>query len=332
MNDVKTISNGKLKIKLDVTYLNMEKERLIEYVKANPNDELTNKKNKIISIEKFIEEINRLCNIALDIVSENPSFNIFDYLPLTKAGQFHKTKSILVATSNIKDVFNGDYFSMSVLDLRLVPVTYADKTNPFLFTDANNFPFATSFNGDGITTYLELGWFAHRSKELPILDENNKASKNIVTRNTYLKQDIIKEGYVYEDAKNNKFLYLGKYFTEDIKYCSNKEFANETKFLASEVYKTFVNRMNNYSPDFCYLKITKKIENLLQNCNTLDEVFNVLMETEFYGWYYKFKWLSNPLKVIKECDKMVEPILNKNWFEKIEGKEKLQYYIVKINN
>lgn len=332
MDNIKTITNGKLNIKLDVTALNMEKERLIEFMKKNSNDELTNKKNKVVSKEKFIEEITRLCDIAMDIVSENPSFNIFDYLTLTKAGQFHKTKSILVATSNIKDVFNGDYFSMDVLDLRLVPVTYADKTNPFLFTNSDNFPFATSFNGDGITAYLELGWFTHRNKELPILDENNNASKNIVIRNTYLKQNLIKEGYIYEDAKNNKFLYLGKYFVENIKHISNKKFIDEQKFLASGAYKDFVYRMNEYSPCFCYLKITKKIENLLNDCNTLDEVFDKLMEVEFYNWYYKFKWLSNPLKFTKEHNKKVEPILNKNWFEKIEGKEKMQYYIVKVND
>ena len=69
-----------------------------------------------------MNKINWLYNIAENIITKYPEFDIFKYLPLTKAGNFIKGKSILIASTDMNDIRDDEYHTKNTLQLRLYPI------------------------------------------------------------------------------------------------------------------------------------------------------------------------------------------------------------------
>ena len=79
-----------------------------------------------IESKKFMNKINWLYNIAENIITKYPEFDIFKYLPLTKAGNFIKGKSILIASTDMNDIRDDEYHTKNTLQLRLYPIKTDD--------------------------------------------------------------------------------------------------------------------------------------------------------------------------------------------------------------
>lgn len=168
--------------------------------------------------------------------------DIFDSIPLTKAGLFNKNTSYLVKTANIENVYNTiDYFSKGALQLRLVPIPYPELISPCSkYIDMG-------YVGDGKNMFLEVGFFERKnSKEQAILDSDNNISKIEVKRNTYLKDDEIQVGHRYVDAKDVTYIYLGR----------------------------TPNPFDAANDRYAYCKLTKKAATIIASCESVEDIFN----------------------------------------------------------
>ena len=260
-------SNNGLNIVLDMDFLRSRFASIIQDYRNEVISGYSVDKVGLPTEQELTSILTDLCNTAMSIIKGD--IDIFDCIPLTKAGKFSKSKSILVKTTNVKNVHNGDYFSMHILQLRLVPVPYYELCNPFSkFRELD-------YKGDGTTLYLELGYFNRSStKEQAILSQSNESHKIEVVRNKYLKQTEIKEGYIYKDAKGNKFLYLG--------------IDSEKWYSHGQCYKT------DY---YFYLKLTKKVESELCKFNDLLKIRRHYEDV--------LKRLMNPMKFTEEVGKLI---------------------------
>lgn len=324
----KKIQKGNLTIALDMDYLAQQRTRIIENFN-NMDDEakeaVMNKKNKMLTREEYVEAVDRLYNLAIDIADEKFGIDLFKYVPLTKAGLFHKSASTLLATSGIKDVWNGDYFSMNVLELRLEPISFEEKINPF-FVLAQNGNLFSPVSGNGTVAYIELDWFSNAKKEEPIFDAMNIPKKIEKIRNKYLKLDTLKVGYTYFDAKGNEFLYVGNLWddrvdwfgkgynpTKDIPKTKSEYLASDHRKKELKHRKEIMSYSNvKYGGAFYYLKLTKKNKKLIESVSNIGELIgSCIKEGDVYS---SFKYLYNPLKVVSEGTKMLEPDLNDGFY------------------
>ena len=315
MNKIISITNSDLKINLNINFLNYSKEQLLD------SYDLEDVFFKGKKLEKSIleKEVNRLYNLALSII-ENNDLTIFDYLPLTKKNLFYKSKNILLAKSDIQKVYNYDYFHSDTLSLQLVPVSYVDKVNQFKYISQKNFPFMDSFSGDGKQVNMELGWFTTKD-EKPIINDNGEFVKVVPKKkNIYLKPEEIKIGYVYKDAKNNEFLYIGHIIKSEIdNNCQRSNGSKSTiyssldEYYKSKFYKKFLNYISNkdvypYLKRYEYIKLSKKIKEQLKTAKDLNDIF------EFHQKEYQkngkavgfFRSRETPIKFVSEEYKMVE--------------------------
>lgn len=336
----KVIQKGNLTIALDTDYLALQRTRMLEIFDSLDEEDVetvTNKKNKMITREEYEEAVDRLFNLAIDIIDEKLGIDLFEYIPVTKAGLFHKSASTLLATSGIKDVWNGDYFSMKMMELRLVPVSFAEKINPF-FALAQNGNLFSPVSGDGTVAYIELDWFSNSKKEEPIFDAMNVPKKIEKVRNKYLKLTDMKPGYTYFDAKGNEFLYVGNLWDDEqswgSRFCQKIEIPdNKTDYLNSERReKVLVSRKQRlsysdvkYGGHFYYMKMTKKNEALINSVSNIGELFESLITFESkYSWYSQFKYLENPMKVVSEGRKLLDSDLGDGYYY-IEGNDEDGY-------
>ena len=323
--DLQTIQKGKLTIALDKDFLARSRTEMLELFDNMDEEEAertTNKKNKVITRENFEEALNRLYNLALDIIDEKLGIDIFEYLFYTKAGLFHKTSSTLLATSGIKDVWNGDYFQIKFMDLILTPVSYLDKINPFVALQKNGSIWG-NISGEGNIAYIELCWNARKAKEIPLFDGNINPSKVEKVRNSYLKLEKIKPGYTYFDANGNEFLYAGQFYLDNnnwYKAESNKIFRTKNDYLnsASRKYvlehREEVNKYVKYPGTFLFLKMTKGNEKIIQKSKNVDELLHYFVKEYFWNWHSKWKTLDNPLKVVSEGKKVIEPDVENGFY------------------
>lgn len=308
MNKIISITNGDLKINLNIDFLNYSKEQLLD------SYDLEDMFFKGKKLEKSVleNEVNRLYNLALSII-ENNDLTIFDYLPLTKKNLFHKSKNILLAKSDIQKVYNYDYFHSDTLSLQLVPVSYVDKVNPF----------KNSYTGTGKEVNIELGWFPTKTEE-PIINEKGEFVKVVPKkRNIYLKQDDVKIGYVYKDAKDNEFLYIGDivnircnaYYDDNARICHRKQekiYSSLNEYYQSDSYKIFLESVQGgcicVEPSFEYIKLSKKLKEQLKDAKNITDAYDYLQNEYFKKGNFPsgYRCRENPLKFISEEYKMIE--------------------------
>lgn len=285
--NLKTLQKDGLIIALDLDFLAIQRDNLLKMDKIY-FEYLSNSKGQPVDEAELETAVDRLYNLALDIMDEKLNIDIFEYIPLTKSGKFHKAGSTLLATSGIKNVWNGDYFSLKTLDLRLNPISYAEKINPFVAIGQTGNIFG-KVTGDGDVAYIELEWHSTGTKEeQAVFDGGNNAIKVEKKRNKYLKLEDMKPGYTYFDAKGNEFLYAGNinYETKDCGSC----YKDKESYLNSSKRKKEMKRneeyiSNGYNPySHFYLKITKKSEKMIEQAGTIDKLFMMYIHEHHMNW------------------------------------------------
>ena len=127
----------------------------------------TNKEalNRIDVLEKIIKFLTNTTN----------AIKLFDYIPYTKDNKFSKSTPAIVFIPNIKDTWNGEYFSQYELVLQLRPYDYYD----------------TEHITSNEIAFLDITWssLCNRISPKSIIDENcNFIKLEQTKRNSYLKQ------------------------------------------------------------------------------------------------------------------------------------------------
>lgn len=308
---LRTLKKGDLTIALDEDYLLYKKNEMLDLIDSEEFEILTNKKNSPLTEDEFKVAIKRLYDLALDIIDEKLGIDIFEYIPCTKKGTFHKTNTTLLATSDIKNVFNGDYFSMEMMDLRLTPVSYSEKIDPFLALKKTGSVLGT-ITGEGTIAYIELDWHNRGKNEKPIFDSMNNPTKIEKVRNKYLKIETMQPGYTYFDAKGNEFFYAGRFYVEGKHHPVYK---NKADYLKSDFHKNSLKlRGGTYQGEYLFLKMTKKNRELVENSKDLDELFTACIHRDFWDWETKWKFLINPLKVVSEGEKVLDATFTEGYY------------------
>ncbi len=309
---MQTITNNGLTIALDAGSLAASAKRMEQIFYESDN---IRKNSRTITISEYQKEIDRLVKLALNIINGTLGANIWDYLPYTKTGKFSKTGNVLLATSGITDVWNSDFFSLKTMDLQLVPVSYDQKTDPSTIKVPEDI--LKPMSGDGTTLYIELGYYSRNKKAEPIFDENGTPRRIEKTRNSYLKEDEIRPGCVYTDAKGNDFLYLGHLWMDKSSSgnrSDNTVYTDRQSYLNSRKRKETLEYRANRHPDmgkgyFMYMKMTKKNEELIKSSQNIGELLKTLIRAEFWDCIKKFKHLQHPMKVTAGKGQVIDPDL-----------------------
>lgn len=186
----------------------------------------TNKEalNRIDVLEKIIKFLTNTTN----------AIKLFDYIPYTKDNKFSKSTPAIVFIPNIKDTWNGEYFSQYELVLQLRPYEYYDSEHMISKEIA----------------FLDITWasLCNRISPKSIIDENcNFIKLEPIKRNSYLKQTELQPGTSYNDAKGSEHLYLG--------YIDNKPAYIK---LTTKIKKTLSNYTTLY--DFLHARFTENIK------------------------------------------------------------------------
>lgn len=240
--DGKIISFNEETLKENINWCLLATDRAIaDFGNIEPKG--TKKKDVIAAFDDVKKTIDNILSGKIDI---------FDCIPLTKSGTWNKNKSYLVKSYGIKLVdVDGSHVNKHILQLRLVPIPCESKY--------------TVQSGDGCTLYLEAQFFTHADeKEPPIIGDDGTLHKVVVkASNKYLKQDAIIEWHDYEDAKGNKYRYLGTTRGED----------------SLTLYR--------------YCRLTKKALKVLPECKTAEELMDAGVIV---------KEVHNPLKFLREAE------------------------------
>lgn len=252
------ISNGKLSIVLDEDHLNNNRDLLLEKWDEELKDSTAYKFS--ISQKEYEKEIERLYSLANDIMT---STHIFDHIPTTKSGYFHKTRTVLVSDSKAKFL---DEYGMKGVALKLRQRPYNDRGWEDIPT------------GNGIEMYLEMDWFDLKPSEQSLYDPSGHIKK-IVTRPRvkYIQLTELKPGFLYETKQGQAYLYLGVrnlYAIPKIPLGPNESIYTDTFWWNHPL------NIDNNCAQMCVVKYTKSVEKQLSGCETISDVFQVLSDAQ----------------------------------------------------
>lgn len=130
----------------------------------------------------------------------------------------------------------------------------------------------------------------------------------------------MKPGYTYFDANGNEFLYGGQFYLDNNRDGMKNSYKTKNDYLKSDSRKSVlahredIEQYTKYKGSFLFLKITKKNEKLIQSCKDMDELLHAFVKEEFWNWHDKWKTLDNPLKVVSEGKKIIEPDVDNGFY------------------
>lgn len=266
-------------------------EFIYEVLKMTPMiTPLKNGKNKI-----FIDELNmmnydlnypntnvqEMIQLAIDIMHQKICPDIFKHLPLTKEGTFVPNRKIPIFKNRI--YLEGDKEAFRKEELVLC-----------LLTDGNFMMSPCEFDlnqkCDKYTARLCFSHIKGVRKLIPLLTKEEDGSfkvNNICTRGTYLNQNELRVGGIYEEKKGLRFLYLGK-----TSIFTNEQSINEDSFKRD-------------SDNYTYIQVTEKVQKLIDKNSDINQfIKDYARENLSHGEYNSINCSSrrNPRKFINEID------------------------------
>ena len=282
-------------------------------IKASIRQEAKNAKDEAndnrIDPDKWQAEADRLCALAERIVMPDGGIDLFDYLPLTKAGKFPKNRNIVIAESKCGygatwSGVTNDYPTAYKLQIRLFPA-YANRSDWL----------AGKTMAD--TMIMAIGLFDAINKQVPVFDENGTPREIVVTRASYLKDDEIKAGRVYEEKSGTKYLCLDG-LDMIMRY---------TEFDGPD------DQVGTYYPNgfgveqaHVYLRWTDALAKAVgPNAGVIDVIQAMDEKAKGTPLHAKLSQRANPRKFIREITTVFDPMLTKH--VKITGtRNKDPYY------
>lgn len=278
----RTVSNGCLTIILlnnDLDCIRSQIVKIAETAKLQSGNEKVDPKY-------WESEADRLCGLAESIVSPNTSVNIFDYINLTKSGDFPKNTNQLIADT--KCVAGASYQGVSNrypviqrLQLRLVPA-FLGEMNWLGNKRMEN------------TMCLAIRMFDSSGKQVPVFDEKGIPHKVETARTKYLSNDEILPGCVYEEKSGAQFLCVTG--------CRFKE----------------TNVQKGYSNDVCspemnwYIRYTKALDKDIESGASFNDVIRAMAAKDKSSSISKrLSCRENPRKFVKEVKVVFDPVHTK---------------------
>lgn len=190
--------------------------------------------------QSALQEIHKLEQIIQDLLQPEKLDKIFDYLPYTKSGKFHRKQHIDLYITNLKETVNQDYFRQTQIALQIIPAAAYFIQNDGMIGERGLDDFAYI----AINTQAS---YTNKAQVEPIIDENGNFRKPAKrSRSQYLPQESLVPGTSYLDNKNSEYLYLG---CLDIQY--------ELNFGSCTIRK-------NIKPGPYYLRITPSTKKRIQ--------------------------------------------------------------------
>lgn len=198
--------------------------------------------------EQFYEKIHEMVDVANQIMNKTLVPNLFDLIPLKKDGTFQKARRIYIYDNGISYCETdsaGEYISGERIALAIVPY----GINPWYeFMDMNE-------KVDEHRARLAITIVSGVRKLYPLLDRSLKI-QNIKTKSTYIKQEDLKPGKIYKEKSGTEYLFLGG--------ISIVSYPSTTPNL-------ILTSKNKHIYGCEYLRVTKKVRDVLDGCNSLDE-------------------------------------------------------------
>lgn len=233
-------------------------------------------------------EVQRLLSLADTIMSDE---TVFQYLPLTKQNKFPVDANILIASSKIAygHKYEG-YVKKETLQLRLVPA-YTDDIRWILDEREPD------------TKILKLGLFDNNSSMPPVYDENGTPSKPEVARATYLKDDEIIPGHVYQEKNGAKYLVITGMPLSVTYWKHEKGQTPDRNDRSCQV--PFDPRYAHY-----YIRWTDAMEKALGATGTAswNDLAKFMTGKNKYGtWFESVSRRENPRKFISEVCAVIDP-------------------------
>ena len=250
-------------------------------------------------------ELDRLVQIIQRIVTNYPDeLDIFQYLPLTKAGKFPENRDIVIALSDVYTAARYDgYVEKNMVQIRLRP--YFNTTQDFI----HNCRMAD-------TRLLQLDWFDGLKKTQPVFDQNGVPAKPEFTRAKYLKDADVRPGFIYEDKAGTKYLCLSGC---DILYEWLKNYESDSHYVYG------------VAGLYVYVRWTAKLEKAMAGKNTLNDLLHVMADMHKCEITEQMSYRETPRKFVRELDQVFDPALTKEELFKYATKDSdyvnLCYYI-----
>lgn len=199
-----------------------------------------------ITGEQYYDKIQELVNVAEMIMNKQLLPNLFDLIPLKKDGTFKKDARIYIFENGIQACapdMAREYISGTRVALAIVPYGVNPWYELMDITEVTNERRARL----AITTISGV------RKIYPLLDRNLKI-QDIKTNATYIKQSDLKPGRIYKEKSGTEYLFLG----------------GISIVLRDEPCPYLTSKRKHI--DGCdYLRVTKKVRDLLDGCDSLDE-------------------------------------------------------------
>lgn len=258
--------------------------------------------------EQWRDEVRRLQAIMASITDGYPEkLNIFQYLPLTKAGKFPENRNILIADSKASTAAlydggaYGSYPSKRNIQLRLMP--YYATTMDFIHD---------SRMAD--TRVLRLDWNDAVRKQRPVFDENGTPSKPEDERASYLKDTEVRPGFIYEEKSGSQYVCL-----------DDMEFGGREIFIDADGNRTsYANGLTlRKSGMHSYVKWTKKLETALAGRTDFNAFAHAMADgdkTEPWCYGHRISSRCNPRKFVREVGPAFDPALTRteSWSVRVD--------------
>lgn len=257
---------------------------------------------KDISQELYIHSLIGIKTLIDKMFCDTPTINIFDFIPITKKGTFHKNRVVNIASPIAGLFFNYDYYKY-IETFSLQSIVDDEKNVRIIFT------------------YLQ----GDVNKFEPIFFEDY--TKPIIrTKLSAIKRVDLKPGMIYSDEKQKKFFlflgqmkliegdnYYGGIYKKSKVLLTKKDFSDDEILLDIEArrkkQKDFCLRCKcKYNEKaFTYIKLTKKefetIKKLDEKKDFEEFIRNCLINNKYYISPYE-----NPIRVFHEEFEYLENI------------------------
>lgn len=249
-----------------------------------------------MTLNQYQAEVQRLRELMQRIVKDYPDkLDIFDFLPLTKAGKFPVNQNPVIASSKCTTAAlyyggdNGSYPEKLTVQLRLMPY-YADD-----MAFVRNRPMED-------VRIVRLDWFDTLKKRPAVFDETGVPAKPIAQAKTsYLKDADVKPGYVYEEKSGAQFLCL-----------DGMEFGSRHIFIRDGKQVSYDNSIHHRKSGYhLYLRWTKKLANAMAGKCDFNSLAHIMSNNDREDpWTYaKLSIREAPRKFVKEIGQVIDPSL-----------------------